>query len=70
LAVGRKRSCESVIAPPEMSPPVRFAFQVARVIELLPRLARMQSRKPGAKRSIWFSMTSVRSSVEPVGTWQ
>jgi hypothetical protein len=29
-----------------------------------------RSPKPGAKRSIWFSIREVMSTVEPVGTWQ
>ena len=32
--------------------------------------ARMQSRNPGAKRSIWLSMRAVMSAVDPLGTWQ
>jgi hypothetical protein len=58
------------MAPPEMSPPMRLGFQAARAAALLARRARMQSRKPGAKRSIWESMMWVRSTMEPEGTWQ
>ena len=63
-------SWERVMAPPEMSPAMRFGFQAARASALLARRARMVSRKPGAKRSIWFSMAAVRSTMEPEGTWQ
>ena len=38
------------MAPPVMSPPMRLGFQAARASALLARRARMQSRKPGAKR--------------------
>ena len=56
------------IDPPLMSPPTRFASMASSAAGEETRRARMQSRKPGAKRSICASMRSVMSTVEPLGT--
>ncbi len=66
--VGRKRNWRIVIAPPLMSPPTRFSFIDSSTAGDETFFARMQSRKPGAKRSICASMRAVMSTVELLGT--
>jgi len=47
-------------------------IRIAR-LELLRRedaARKINRRKPGANRSICFSITSVQSTVDPLGTWQ
>jgi hypothetical protein len=68
--VGRAMSWGRVMAPPETSPPARLGSQAARAVALEATVARMVSRKWGAKREIWLRMRSVQSTVEPEGTWQ
>jgi len=51
-ATGRVKSCEKIIAPPVMSPPTRFALCCSSAAGLITLRAKMQSRKPGANRSI------------------
>ena len=64
------RSCRSVFAPPEMSPPTRLGLSCSRSAVVRAAHARTRSRKPGAKRSIWASTRSRMSNVDPFGTWQ
>ena len=70
MAKGRVRNWDMVLAPPAMSPPTKLGLCSSYCAVLMVRRARMRSRKPGAKRSIWRSIASVASSVDPWGTWQ
>ena len=53
-----------------MSPPTSLALCASSAAVSIVCRARMRSRKPGAKRSIWASIRSVMSTREPLGTWQ
>ena len=69
-AVGRKNVWRSVAAPPLTSPPTSFGLYRSISAAVRTDLARIRSRKPGANRSIWASIRSDMSTVEPDGTWQ
>ena len=56
--------------PPAMSPPTSFALAASIRAGPVAADARIRSRNPGAKRSIWPRILSVASTVEPFGTWQ
>ena len=49
---GRMNTCSKSAAPPAMSPPTRLALFRSMSAGPIALRATMQSRKPGAKRSI------------------
>src|SRR5947208_15096988 len=70
LRIGRAISCTRFAAPPLISPPVKFGFDRVRSSGLILWRARMQSRKPGANRSICDSILFDMSTLQSNGTWQ
>jgi hypothetical protein len=67
---GLRKSWLAVNAPPPISPPIKLASQHSISWGFQDFLAKMQSRKPGANRSIWLSMIATKSCRDPFGTRQ
>ncbi len=67
---GLRKSWLAVKAPPPISPPTKLASQLSISCGLQDFLAKTQSRKPGANRSIWLSMIPSISWLDPFGTRQ
>ena len=68
LIVGRKKSWPRLAAPPLISPPTRLALRFSSSSGDMILRWMIRSLKPGAKRSICFSMLSAMLNVEPCGT--
>ena len=73
-ATGRVKSWNASATPPVIAPPLSFGLVRSKSPGPMAWRARMRSRKPGAKRSIWASTRSTPRSActsqsTPVGTW-
>ena len=67
----RDRAGARSIAPPLMSPPTRLRLRASKSAGVDHVRARGRGRgSPGAKRSTCDSIASVRSPLQPFGTWQ